>query len=278
MTVSAHVAALRDAVRSKREWPAIPELAIAEADAWRQRPTGEDWLVWRGRRTAARLRALPVDVSLRERIVGRPAAAAPTRELEERLTSAREALSAVPPFPGGDSGHFHPDYAKLFRVGIGGLIEEARARRESAGERAPFYDACELALLGLSDYVRAAASACERAAERSEAAFDGGAARLRAQAAMCGRLATEPPSTFHEALQLLFLTLVALWFGEDHGLTTPGRMDQTLRSFYEGDLAAGRITRQQALDLIADLYVQLNAICPPGLAISVWIDEEALPR
>jgi len=29
--------------------------------------------------------------------------------------------------------------------------------------------------------------------------------------------------SFHDALQLTFLTIVALWYGEDHSLTTPGR-------------------------------------------------------
>jgi hypothetical protein len=36
----------------------------------------------------------------------------------------------------------------------------------------------------------------------------------------------------------MFLAQIALWFGEDHGLTAPGRMDQTLRPFYEADLDA----------------------------------------
>jgi len=67
------------------------------------------------------------------------------------------------------------------------------------------------------------------------------------------------------------LTIFALWFGEDHGLTTPGRMDQLLYPFYAADLAAGRITRQEALELIACLYIQLNRILHISSAISVMV-------
>jgi formate C-acetyltransferase len=90
-------------------------------------------------------------------------------------------------------------------------------------------------------------------------------------ARICSYVSTQPPTTFHEAIQLMFLTIIALWFGEDHGLTAPGRMDQTLHRFYEKDLALGRITREGALDLISCLYIQLNMILYPGSAISVIV-------
>ena len=96
-------------------------------------------------------------------------------------------------------------------------------------------------------------------------------AQWRKLAEICWRVSTEPPSTFHEAIELMFLSEVALWFGEDHGLTTPGRMDQTLRSFYEADLAAGRITPEDAFELICCLYIQLNMILGLGSAVSVMV-------
>ena len=60
-------------------------------------------------------------------------------------------------------------------------------------------------------------------------------------AAICRRIASRPPATFHEAVQLMFLTLVAAWFAEDHVMTCYGRMDRTLISFYEADRKAGRV-------------------------------------
>ena len=90
-------------------------------------------------------------------------------------------------------------------------------------------------------------------------------------AAICRRVAIEPPRTFHEAIQLLFLTLVALWQGEGHYLTSPGRLDRTLRPFYEADLATGRITPQVAFELIVTLFIQVNRIMSTGLALAVMV-------
>jgi pyruvate-formate lyase len=48
-------------------------------------------------------------------------------------------------------------------------------------------------------------------------------------------------------------------------------MDQTLRPFYEADLAAGRIDARGAFDLICCLYIQGNMILGAGSAISVMV-------
>ena len=242
----------------------VPTLPLIDARAWLEHKD-EDWLIWRARRTAERLRAMPIELSPGELVVGRPELRPPTPE-EARMVE--EVLSSIPPFPGGDAGHFHPDYEKLFKLGIRGIREEIRSRMEaSTTEKRTFYRACDIAIGGLSDYIRRVADECERFA----AADRGNKARWHKLASICRRISTEPPSTFHEAIELMFLTIIALWFGEDHHLTTPGRMDQTLRPFYEADLAAGRITRDEALELICCLYIQLNMILGPGSAISVMV-------
>ena len=89
-------------------------------------------------------------------------------------------------------------------------------------------------------------------------------------AAMCRTLRHRPPRTFHEACQLMFLVLVASQV-EDHGLSNYGRMDQTLWPLYEADLAAGRPTPQRALELISMMYIQLNRLVPPTLALAVIV-------
>jgi formate C-acetyltransferase len=74
-----------------------------------------------------------------------------------------------------------------------------------------------------------------------------------------------------EAVQLMFLAQIALWSGDDHALTAPGRIDRTLRHFYEADLAAGRTTRRAAFELICSLYIRMNDILGPGSALSVMV-------
>jgi len=88
---------------------------------------------------------------------------------------------------------------------------------------------------------------------------------------MCDKLSSNPPDSFHEAIQMMFLIIISSWFGENHGLTAPGRMDQTLLSYYQRDIKAGRITREEAFLLICSLYIQLNRLLWPGSAISVLV-------
>jgi len=317
------LAALRKAAldfhqRNGTAMPPIPELTLSDAAAWASHTADEDWLIWRARLVAARLAALPIELAAGERIVGRPRFRQPTDAELPALDAARQTLAAVPPFPGGDAGHFHPDYDKLFRVGVRGLQEEIAARKAavvarvetppiapstsvrlsahaevSGAEALVFYDACRIALDGLSAYIGHVADALMAAATPQTAhpqsprqVEDSGVptlfgiptgqdetdrARWLELAAICRHIATEPPRTFHEAIQLLFLTLVALWQGEGHYLTSPGRLDRTLRPFYEADIAAGRITPQAAFELIVSLYIQVNRIMPTGLALAVMV-------
>ena len=243
---------------------------LVDARAWAERPHGEDWLVWRARRTAARLRAMPIGLDPGERIVGRPELRPCTEAEEKRLAVAQPILDAIPPYPGGDAGHFHPDFHKLFRLGVRGIRDEIQSRykRTRSRKKRTFYQACDRAIQGLTDYANRVADRCEQAAADG---YGDDPAEWAERARICRHVATEAPTTFHEALQLMFLASMALWFGEDHGLTSPGRMDQTLRPFYEADLAAGRLTRDEAVELIACLFIHLNRVLHAGSAVAVMV-------
>ena len=245
----------------------VVELELSDAAEWQKHTADESWILWRARRTAGRLRRLPVHLEPNELLVGKPLVRIPAAAELVQRDAARAVLATMPPFPGGDPGHFHPDYEMLFRLGLGGLRAHIAALNEHAvDEEARLeYAACDLALAGMADYLRNTVAACD------DAAHAGMPGEWETLAAICIRLVTEPPRTFHEAIQLMFSAMVALWFGEDHGLTTPGRMDQTLSSFYAADRVAGRITPQRALDLIGALYIQCNRILWPGSAISVMV-------
>ena len=272
LTLRPEIQRLRDAAlhAGQTEPLAVPGLQMIDAAAWEKHDPDEDWLLWRARRTAARLREMPIDLSPGERIVGRPERRPPSASGISDAKKAQEILSTMPPFPGGDAGHFHPDYEKLFGCGIRGIQEEIRDRKSQAStqDQRTFYQASDLAISGLSDYILRVADACE---EMGRNEGEGNEAEWHRLVGICRRISHEPPGTFHEALQLMFFAIVALWFGEDHIMTSPGRMDQTLRPFYEKDLAEGTISRDEALELICLLFIQINMICSAGLAMSVMV-------
>jgi len=263
------IAALRDVALRNKQWHGIPALTLIEAKTWSERAVDEDWLIWRARRTAGRLGVMPVEISPAELIVGRPEFRPATPEEAQEIERVQDVLKQIPPYPGGDSGHFHPDFDKLLTVGVRGIREEIKARMDASDttEKRTFYQACDIAIQGLSEYANRVADKCEMIADTD----DEHASQLRELARICRYVSTEPPTTFHEAIELMYLALIALWHGEDHGLTTPGRMDQTLRSFYEADVDAGRISWYDAFELICCLYIQLNMILGAGSAESVMV-------
>jgi formate C-acetyltransferase len=77
------------------------------------------------------------------------------------------------------------------------------------------------------------------------------ARELQTLAECCAHIASEPPRTFYEALQLTwFIHLVT-------DCDSFGRLDQYLRPFYERDLAAGVLTREQAGYLLKALWLKV---------------------
>jgi len=186
----------------------------------------------------------------------------------EEIEAARRYLEQYPG-PPGQTGHCELDLDLLMELGIAGL--EARIRgltAGTAGERAATCQSFLHALEGLS-------LLCVRAAEATEAAFPGAAPARQAElaeiASSCRRIAHQPPASFRDALQLLWLTLVGVMQGEPVGLVVPGHLDRTLRPFFEQDLAAGRLEREEALALLESLYLLINEFIPDGLAISVMV-------
>ena len=72
-----------------------------------------------------------------------------------------------------------------------------------------------------------------------------------------GKVATDAPDTFREALQLIWLVHQAIHV-EGHGYScTPDRIDQLLWPFYERDLRAGRLDDRETLRLIENFVLKM---------------------
>ena len=272
LELTAPLRRLRDKALELHRGPqhAIPARPLSDARTWATRAEGEDWLIWRARRCAERLRTIPFDLEPGECIIGKPEFRPPTEAEAKELAEAQDVLAEIPPFPGGDPSHFHPDYERILAIGVQGVLDLIRTKHcdpDASDEQRTFYDACRIVMEGLSLFIQRAGKACvDMASDDVENTAD-----WQELARICVRVSAEAPETFHEALQLMFLTEIALWFGEDHGLTCPGRMDQTLWRFYKSDRDAGRITPERAFEMICCLYVHLNRILWPGSAVAVMI-------
>ena len=75
-------------------------------------------------------------------------------------------------------------------------------------------------------------------------------------ARICAKVPFEPAGTLHEALQSIWLLQVALQIESNGHSLSYGRLDQYLADFYGDDLAAGRITEEQACELFENLWIK----------------------
>ncbi|MFW6286572.1 MAG: pyruvate formate lyase family protein [Candidatus Sumerlaeota bacterium] len=168
----------------------------------------------------------------------------------------------------GQTGHCEVDMTRLFARGIDGMIEEIKSRRDAAaGHKADTFHSFVDALDGFSLLIEHAAESAE---EALESATPERCEELRKMAAICRRVAHEAPQTFREALQLNWMVTVGCKL-DNAALVGPGHMDRFLHQYYEADLAAGRLTREEALLLIECYYLLINDFTNPGLAVGCMV-------
>jgi len=125
---------------------------------------------------------------------------------------------------------------------------------------------CAQGLITLAErYADRAAKLAEETSDRQRRA------ELKEIASVCRRVPAHRPRNFHEALQ-------AYWFvhlGVITELNTwdsfnPGRLDQHLFPFYEQDLAAAELTKEQARELLQCFWIKFNnQPAPPKVGITL---------
>ena len=164
---------------------------------------------------------------------------------------------AVPEDPGIlDLGYYNPHYppghATIMALGLAGIRGRARQRLtgEADPERIDFLRGAELAYDGACRYVARYADAAQALASRE--ADPRRRQELERIAAVCAELATGAPTSFLAGLQLLqFVRVLGGW-------GCVGRFDQWMYPLYTADLAAGRLTREEAWELLACLFIKMN--------------------
>ncbi len=158
-----------------------------------------------------------------------------------------------------------PNYEKIFRIGLKGIIEEAEERLADIDRTVPldyidrkeFLQAVIIALKAVIAYAgRYAEMARNKAAETSDPADR---KRLETMARICEKMPEHPPETLHEALQSFFFIHVVRYL-EYSTLGIGVRFDKVFGPYYERDLKNGRITREEALELLQLLWVKFHEL------------------
>ena len=84
---------------------------------------------------------------------------------------------------------------------------------------------------------------------------------LLKMAEVCGWVPEHPARTFHEALQSMFFLHTCVYMEHESASYNPGCFDQYMYLFYKADLGAGRITPDEAQELLNCLWVKFSEPC-----------------
>jgi pyruvate formate-lyase/glycerol dehydratase family glycyl radical enzyme len=155
------------------------------------------------------------------------------------------------------------DLPKILNKGLRNIIDEIKLEidrltftREDDLERHNFLKAASITLDASIFFAHRYADLA-----RNEAKKEKGQRKqeLEEIARICDKVPEFPAATFREALQSFWLIFLSNHFMSH---TVPGRMDQYLYPFYLKDLQDGKLTRSQAAELLACLFIKLNELTP----------------
>ena len=149
-----------------------------------------------------------------------------------------------------DDNHHALGYDNVFRVGLKGLVAQAEERlgtAESEEERAFLESAItgNRSLIAIAE--RFADEADRMAATEEEPAIR---RRLKRIGASARQTPAHPPETFYDALNTILFMREATQALEGNGISVYGHLDRALEPYYQADLAEGRITREEAKELL----------------------------
>ncbi|RYC54800.1 dyp-type peroxidase, partial [Xylaria longipes] len=157
-------------------------------------------------------------------------------------------------------GHIVPNFQTLVDQGLAGIIEDLDKRAEDAGkqadsaEKVSFYVSASESFKGVQAYLTNWVEIARRAHDQATVADD--KANMADVKDRLGRLVYSPPTSFQDAVQLIFSLHACLHLvGE---LTAFGRIDQILWPFLENDLNEGNITLDYAQEIVDCLWIKIG--------------------
>lgn len=192
-----------------------------------------------------------------------------TSELAENLMAeeTRKAIAHNIFTPGNyfynGVGHVTVQYEKVLAIGYEGII--AQVEQELAKCDPGDADYCTR-----SQFLRAVAISCRAAVVYAQryadlavemAAKCGDEKRKRELfliAENCRKVPAKGADTFYEACQSFWFVQQLLQIESSGHSISPGRFDQYMYPYYKKDLEAGRLTREEAQELIDCIWVKLN--------------------
>ena len=249
---------------------------------------GEPMITRRAKVFAAAVREMPIDIGPDELVVGGTSNRSRCANLFPGTWQSHSRQSNLPGLNDEDmreldedlapywqeqkrhvSWHYGHNIHNMKRVMTDGFLamkKEAEDRLDSLDlddpddlKKQPFLEGAVIVLGAASEIGKRYAA---RAREMAEAEKDGGRrTELLAIADICDRVPEQPAATFREALQSYHFSWLMLTMELYHNIAFAlGRMDQYLLPYYENDLDEGRLTKEDAQELLDCYILKLNYV------------------
>ena len=168
--------------------------------------------------------------------------------------------------PGSAAHIIVPDYTKVLKQGLNGIIaeiesEEANLNIGEAGtvDKWYFYQAAKTGLEAMKILVKRYSSLAREMAGEAENVKR--KRELEEIAEVCEWVPANPARNFREAIQALWFTMLGVWLEAPKALTAPpATFTKALYPFYKQDKDKGRITEEAAIELIQLFFLKINQL------------------
>lgn len=158
-------------------------------------------------------------------------------------------------------GHYLPDVEKVIRHGFVQIEEDARKYLKEMSycdveyaEKMQFYQSVLICIEGVkifqkryADLAREMASVCADERRKKE---------LQLIAEACDRVPYEPARNYYEAVQAFWFVILIDYCGQNGSSISGGRIDQILRPYYEKDIREGKLSREEAREILECLWIK----------------------
>ena len=159
------------------------------------------------------------------------------------------------------TGHFFPGHQNVLKAGFNGLIQKSREKMKEFSKdqkKMDFLESVIIVLDGSKEFIQRFSILATELAEKED--DRNRKKELYEIAEICSNISGNPPSSFKEALQLMYFTHVIAGLEDGGFAISIGRIDQVLYPFYFEDKKKGNITDEEIQFLIECFYLKLSTL------------------